>query len=75
MFNEVEHFIKEMFENIDKIRQNRATSSSDSFPELWYSMHSAQRPSSHSRHQTFDDLEIWRLSHIPQRDAVVRVEN
>jgi hypothetical protein len=28
MFNEVEHFIKEMFENIDKIRQNRATSSS-----------------------------------------------
>jgi hypothetical protein len=100
-FNEVEDLIKEMIENIGKIRQNRETNSSavseqkriieinfswcslqcslisntydgnfrysamgivvwprDSFPELWYSMHSAQRPSSHSRHQTFDDLEI-----------------
>ena len=28
MFNETEHFIKEMFENIGKIRQNRETSSS-----------------------------------------------
>ena len=28
MFNETEHFIKEMFENIGKIRQNTATSSS-----------------------------------------------
>jgi hypothetical protein len=28
MFNETEHLIKEMFENIDKIRQNRETNSS-----------------------------------------------
>jgi hypothetical protein len=32
-------------------------------------MHYAQRSSSHSRHQTSDGLEIWRLSHIPQKDG------
>jgi hypothetical protein len=29
-------------------------------------MHYVQRPSSHCGHQTTDDLEIWRISHIPQ---------
>jgi hypothetical protein len=43
----------------------------DSFPELWYSMHSVQSPSSQSRHQTSDDLEIWQLSHILQKDGEV----
>jgi hypothetical protein len=28
----------------------------DSFPELWYSMHSVQSPSSQSRHQTSDSF-------------------
>jgi hypothetical protein len=32
-------------------------------------MHSVQSPSSQSRHQTSDGLEIWRLSHIPQKDG------
>jgi hypothetical protein len=34
-------------------------------------MHSVQSPSSQSRHQTSDGLEIWRLSHIPQEDGEV----
>jgi hypothetical protein len=41
----------------------------DSFTELWYSMHYAHSPSSQSRHQTSDGLEIWRISHIPQKDG------
>jgi hypothetical protein len=32
-------------------------------------MHSVQIPSSQSGHQTSDGLEIWRISHIPQRDG------
>jgi len=32
-------------------------------------MQSVQSPSSQSRHQTSDGLEIWRLSHIPQKDG------
>jgi hypothetical protein len=32
-------------------------------------MHSVQRPSSHCGHQTSDGLEIWRISHIPQKDG------
>jgi hypothetical protein len=32
-------------------------------------MHSAQSPSSQSGHQTSDGLEIWRISHIPQKDG------
>jgi hypothetical protein len=32
-------------------------------------MHSVQRPSSQWGHQTFDGLEIWRISHIPQKDG------
>jgi hypothetical protein len=34
-------------------------------------MHSGQIPSSQSGHQTSDGLEIWRLSHIPQKDGEV----
>jgi hypothetical protein len=43
----------------------------DSFHELWYSMHSVQSPSSQSRNQPSDGLEIWRLSHILQKDGEV----
>ena len=32
-------------------------------------MHSVQIPYSQSGHQTSDGLEIWRISHIPQRDG------
>jgi hypothetical protein len=28
-----------------------------------------QIPSSHCGHQTSDGLEIWRISHIPQKDG------
>jgi hypothetical protein len=41
----------------------------DSFTKLWYSMHCAHSPSSQSGHQTSDGLEIWRISHIPQKDG------
>jgi hypothetical protein len=36
-------------------------------------MHSVQSPSSQSGHQTSDGLEIWRLSHIPQKDGEVDI--
>jgi hypothetical protein len=39
------------------------------FAKLCCSKHSVQRPSSQSEHQTSDGLEIWRLSHIPQKDG------
>ena len=32
-------------------------------------MHSAQSPSSQSGHQISVGLEIWRISHIPQKDG------
>ena len=32
-------------------------------------MHCVQRPSSHCGHQTSDGLEIWWISHIPQKDG------
>ena len=32
-------------------------------------MHSVHSPSSHCGHQTSDGLEIWRISHIPQKDG------
>ena len=41
----------------------------DGLAKLWYSMHSVQRPSSHCGHQSSDGLEIWRISHIPQKDG------
>jgi hypothetical protein len=39
------------------------------FAKLCWSKHSVQRPSSQSEHQTSDGLEIWRISHIPQKDG------
>jgi hypothetical protein len=32
-------------------------------------MHSVHRASSHCGHQTSDDLEIWRIAHIPQKEG------
>jgi hypothetical protein len=32
-------------------------------------MHSVQIPSSQCGHQTSNGLEMWRISHIPQRDG------
>jgi phosphoketolase len=34
-------------------------------------MHCAHSPSSQSGHQTSDGLEIWRISHIPQKDGAL----
>jgi hypothetical protein len=53
---------------MEEIIKNVKTSS---FAKLWCSMHSVQIPSSQSGHQTSDGLEIWRISHIPQKDGEV----
>jgi hypothetical protein len=41
----------------------------EDFTKLWWSRHFVQSPSSQSGHQTSDGLEIWRISHIPQKDG------
>jgi uncharacterized coiled-coil DUF342 family protein len=68
---QIEDEIKELRTKInthlDKLQEN-LMKECDSFHELWYSMHSVQRPSSHSRHQASDGLEIWQFSQIPQKD-------
>jgi hypothetical protein len=71
MFTDIEHLIKEMIENISVWYSSIGIVVwfREGFAKLWCSMHSVQIPSWQSGHQTSDGLEIWRISHIPQKDG------